>query len=82
MTAYKAVGCSRCENTGYSSRVAISEAIDINDDLKEMIDKGNNDLKIEDIQRNQPFYTMKQDGVIKVLQGVTTMEEILRIIES
>ncbi len=82
MKVFKAVGCNRCENTGYSGRVAISETIDINEQLKDIIDKGKNDLQISDIKSNQPFYTMKQDGVIKVLQGVTTMQEILRIIES
>lgn len=82
MKVYKAVGCNRCENTGYSGRVAISETIDVNEQLKEIIDKGKSDLQIADIQSNQPFYSMKQDGVIKVLQGLTTMQEILRIIES
>ncbi len=79
---YKAVGCPRCENTGYSSRVAISEVIDINDRLKEMINIGDKDLNLETVRETEDFVTIKQDGIIKVLQGMTTMEEILRVIES
>jgi type II secretory ATPase GspE/PulE/Tfp pilus assembly ATPase PilB-like protein len=79
---YKAVGCPRCENTGYSSRVAIAEVIDINEQLKEMINDGSKDLNLEAVKKTEDFVTIKQDGIIKVLQGVTTLEEILRVIES
>jgi type IV pilus assembly protein PilB len=79
---YKAVGCPRCENTGYSSRVAISEVIEINDSLSTMINNNDKNLNIEAVKKNEDFITIKQDGIIKVLQGLTTMEEILRVIES
>lgn len=79
---YKAVGCPRCENTGYSSRVAISEVIEINDSLSEMINNGDKNLNIEAVKKTEDFVSIKQDGIIKVLQGLTTMEEILRVIES
>lgn len=79
---YKAVGCARCENTGYSSRVAISEVIEINDSLSEMINNGDKDLNIEAVKKTEDFVSIKQDGIVKVLQGLTTMEEILRVIES
>ena len=79
---YKAVGCQRCENTGYASRVSIAEVIDINDELKEMINNGDRNFNIETIMKTQEFISIKQDGIIKVLQGITTMEEVLRVIES
>ncbi len=79
---YKAVGCTRCENTGYSSRVAITEVIEINDSLKEMINSGDKDLNLEAVKKTEDFITIKQDGIVKVLQGLTTMEEVLRVIES
>lgn len=78
----KAVGCPRCENTGYSGRVAIAEVIEINDQLRELIDSGEKGLTIETVKRLQDFLSIKQDGMIKVLQGLTTMEEVLRVIES
>ncbi len=79
---YKAVGCARCENTGYSSRVAIMEVIEINGLLSEMINNNDKNLNLEAVKKNEDFITIKQDGIIKVLQGLTTMEEILRVIES
>lgn len=79
---YKAVGCQHCENTGYSSRVSIAEVIDINDQLKEMINNGDRNFNIDTIRKTQEFISIKQDGIIKVLQGITTMEEVLRVIES
>ena len=79
---YQPAGCSRCENTGFTGRVAISEVIDINDELKEMINQGDRNFNIEAVKKSQEFISIKQDGVIKVVKGVTTIEEVLRVIES
>lgn len=79
---HKAVGCPRCENTGYSGRVAIAEVIEINDQLRELIDSGDKGLTIETVKKVQEFMSIKQDGLVKVLQGQTTIEEVLRVIES
>jgi type II secretory ATPase GspE/PulE/Tfp pilus assembly ATPase PilB-like protein len=81
-TFYRSVGCSHCENTGFTGRVAISEVIDINDQLKEMINRGDKNLDIDAVKASQDFISINQDGIIKVLKGITTMEEILRVIES
>lgn len=78
---YQAVGCSHCDNTGYSSRLAISEVIEVNDSLKEIINK-DEALDPEVVRKSQEFVSITQDGTIKVLQGQTTYEEILRVIES
>ncbi len=79
---YKAVGCPRCENTGYTDRVAISEIIEINDELRDMINNGDRNLNLETVKKTEDFVSLKQDGIIKVLQGTTTLEETLRVIES
>jgi len=78
---FGAVGCSRCEETGYSNRVAISEVIEINEKLKDMINKGD-EVNVTEVKNTQDFVSIKQDGVIKVMQGITTFEEVLRVIES
>jgi type II secretory ATPase GspE/PulE/Tfp pilus assembly ATPase PilB-like protein len=77
---YKGQGCPRCANTGYSGRVAIVEAIEVGDKIKEIIIDEKKALKMEDIMDDQDFVSMKQDGIIKILKGMTTMEEVLRII--
>jgi len=82
MTFYKAVGCPRCENTGYLSRTSVSEAIEINDELKNIINDGSKDLNLEAIKKSQDFISIRQDGFLKAARGITTIEEILRVIES
>ena len=79
---YKGAGCQHCGNTGYNGRIALVEVIDINDKIKSMImEMGEKKFfKLENILQTQQFITMKQDGIIKALQGATTMEEILRVI--
>ncbi|NCN99569.1 Flp pilus assembly complex ATPase component [Candidatus Falkowbacteria bacterium] len=79
---YKAVGCPRCDNTGYANRVSISEVIEINDQLRTMIDNDDKNINIETVKQAQDFISIKQDGIIKVLLGLTTIEEVLRVIES
>jgi len=78
---YQAVGCPHCENTGYSNRIAIAEIIEINETLRDMIDNGDKNLSLEAVKKSQDFISIKQDGIIKVLQGRTTIEEVLRVIE-
>ena len=77
---YKGKGCPRCGNTGYAGRVALAEVLDINDELKELIFSGKSHFNTEEIKASQKFITIKQDGIIKVLQGLTTMEEVLRVV--
>jgi type IV pilus assembly protein PilB len=79
---YQAVGCARCENTGYLGRVAIAEVIGINEEISAAIDNGDKNMNIDMVKKVEDFLSIKQDGIIKVLQGRTTMEEILRVIES
>ncbi len=80
MKFYKGKGCARCGATGYAGRVALAEVLDVNDKIKEIIMENKINLTIDDLIKNQNFITMKQDGIIKVLLGLTTMEEVLRTI--
>lgn len=82
LSFYKEVGCSHCENTGFSGRIAISEVIAINETLKDMINVSDKNLNIEAVKKSQDFISIKQDGFFKVIKGVTTMAEVLRVIES
>lgn len=78
---FKGKGCSHCRGTGYIGRVAIVEIIDVNDGIKEIIMDPSSILYEKNVIANQEFITMKQDGIIKALQGITTIEEILRVIQ-
>ncbi len=78
---YHGKGCPQCGNTGYKGRIAIAEVLDVNDRLRDLISNNQRNITLEDVVNSQPFITMEQDGVIKVLKGLTTMEEVLRVTE-
>ncbi len=78
---FKGKGCPACGNTGYSGRLCIAEVIELNEDLKGIILDGKM-LQKKDIRKHQVFTTIKQDGLIKVLRGQTSLEEVLRVMNS
>ncbi len=78
---YQPVGCQRCQGTGYLERIAVGEIIEINDNLKHLIINELNNLTIEKIKLGQEFVSIEQDGFLKVLRGITNLEEVLRVIE-
>jgi len=78
---YKGKGCPRCGNTGYSGRVAIAEVFDINDKIREIILDKSRNLHLQEVKDSQLFTTLREDGVLKALIGLTTMEEVMRVIQ-
>ncbi|MDD5463668.1 MAG: GspE/PulE family protein [Candidatus Moranbacteria bacterium] len=79
---YKGKGCDSCGNSGYKGRVAIFEALEIDKEMKEIISEHNgSEAAIQEYATKQGMVTIKQDGVIKVLLGLTTLEEVERVTE-
>ena len=76
---YKAVGCSECDNSGYLGRVGVFEVLPVTPKIAEMILKRADSPSLEREAIAEGMITMKQDGYIKVLKGVTTVEEVLRV---
>jgi len=76
---YKGKGCATCGHTGYKGRLSIVEAIDINRQLQALVAKGFPRDEVEAELAKQYFITMVQDGVLKSLLGLTTLEEVLRV---
>jgi len=76
---YKAVGCERCISTGYKGRQGIFEIMVLNQQLKGLILEtfDSNRIKNEAIKHN--MVSLRQDGIERVLEGTTTMEEVLRV---
>jgi len=71
--------CDRCSNTGYKGRIGIYEVMEIDDDIKKLISARKSTKEIEDMAVKKGFVTMLQDGFIKSIQGLTTIEEVLRV---
>ncbi|KPJ55208.1 hypothetical protein AMJ47_01720 [Parcubacteria bacterium DG_72] len=79
---YKPKGCKRCNNLGYSGRIGIFEILEMTRSLEELIiSKEASEAKISQEAEKQGMITMRQDGVLKVLSGLTSFEEILRVAE-
>jgi len=79
MKIYEAKGCPKCENTGFSSRIALFEVLSMTSSLEEIILKEPSESKILKEAKEQGMITIRQDGIIKALKGVTTIEEVLRV---
>ncbi|MFA5021891.1 MAG: GspE/PulE family protein [Patescibacteria group bacterium] len=76
---YRGQGCSHCGNLGYQGRVAVAEVININNEIRELISEGGNVTAIKKVLEKQDFITLTQDCLIKALQGITTVEEVMRV---
>jgi type IV pilus assembly protein PilB len=75
----KIVGCEKCNNTGYMGRVAIYEVMPVNEKLATLIIGKATASEIQSAAMEEGMLSMKQDGYAKVLEGVTTMEEVVRV---
>ncbi|MDD3480960.1 MAG: GspE/PulE family protein [Patescibacteria group bacterium] len=79
LTLYRAKGCRKCHDTGYAGRVGIYEVLEVTDEIGEMIVGHSSSDEIEKTAVKNGMITMAQDGFIKALIGLTTVEEILRV---
>lgn len=75
-----AVGCDKCNMTGYKGRVGVYEAIFMDQNIEKIVQTNASDREISQAAKSQGILTMKQDGVIKVVQGMTSLEELERVI--
>ncbi|EKE16001.1 MAG: hypothetical protein ACD_11C00056G0001 [uncultured bacterium] len=78
---FKPKGCEKCNNIGYKGRTTISEVLVIDRDIEELISRGALSSEIEDKAVKNGMITMAQDGMLKVLEGETTFEEVKRVVE-
>jgi len=77
---YVGKGCGACDGTGYRGRIGIREMLEINEEIRQLIMNRATAQQIKEAAVKNGMTTMIQDGVQKALQGVTTLEEVLRII--
>lgn len=75
---YHGKGCKSCNNTGYKGRVGLFEVLGISEPIKEMILKKESSFKIQEQAIAEGMVTMFQDGIIKSIKGITTIEEVFR----
>ena len=81
LTLYSAQGCLKCNRTGFTGRIALFEVLSMTDSLADVILREPSEISIQKEAEKQGMVTMKQDGIIKALAGITTIEEVLRVAE-
>ncbi len=78
---YEAKGCEFCNGTGYKGRTAIVEAILSTKEIEEAIVRNASEREIKEIAKSQNILTMKQDGMIKILKGISSLDELGKVID-
>ena len=77
---WKATGCAACNGTGFRGRIGIFEAFLIDNEMERLIIKNPPKADIEEAAKKQGMATMYQDGALKVLDGITSFEELNRVV--
>jgi type IV pilus assembly protein PilB len=80
LTLYRSKGCFRCSNTGYKGRVGVYELLLVNEEIQRLTLKHASSSEINDAAVAAGMTSLRQDGLRKVKQGVTSVEEIMRVI--
>jgi len=82
IVTYQGKGCDKCSLSGYKGRIALYETVAVDDVMKAVIaDKKGNETAVKQAAVEQKMLSMKQDGILKVLKGITTFSEIERVTE-
>jgi len=76
---YKGTGCDRCAGSGYFGRIGIFEVMPVSQSIAKLILQKADAATIEEEAKREGMITMKQDGYLKVLEGISTVDEILRV---
>ena len=79
VTFYRAKGCAACLNTGYAGRVGICEVLPVTLVIRDLVLKRARENEIKRAARNENMKTLREDGIAKVLAGLTSLEEVLRV---
>ena len=78
---FKAVGCKECNNTGYKGRIGIFEAILTDEAIEKIIPTNPSEREIKRVANKQGIFNMQEDGVVKIVSGITTIEEVQDVVD-
>jgi len=76
---YKAEGCEQCQGTGYKGRLGIFELLEVTDGIKELLRTNPTTRAVTEEAKKQGFRKLHEDGVVKVIKGITSVTELLRV---
>lgn len=78
---YHGKGCEACRNTGYQGREAVFEVMPVSEEMREAISRRESTLTLKRIARKEGIRTLRENGLRKALKGITTLDEIINVIE-
>ena len=76
-TMYRAVGCDACKGKGYKGRAGLYEVMPMTEKMKAVIMKGGTEVDIANIAYEEGLCDLRRSGLLKVMQGITTLEEVI-----
>jgi type IV pilus assembly protein PilB len=79
-TLYRPVGCAACSKTGYKGRLALHEVMAVTEEIERLTVEHASSMVIAKAAVDQGMITLRHDGLLKVMAGVTSVEEILRVV--
>ena len=79
ITLYKGKGCDKCSNTGYKGRLGIFEVLEVTDKISHLIIENSATSEIEEVAIEEGMLTLLEDGYLRVLEGETTLSEVMRV---
>ena len=80
-TLFHAPGCEHCSGTGYKGRIGIFEAITMNQDMEAVLITNPTERDVRKAARNQKIPSLREDGIIKMLEGITSFEEVSKTVD-
>jgi type II secretory ATPase GspE/PulE/Tfp pilus assembly ATPase PilB-like protein len=80
-TLYHSPGCEHCAGTGYKGRIGIFEAIIITPEMETVLITNPTEREVKAAARNQKIPTLREDAILKMLEGITSFEEIGKTVD-
>jgi type II secretory ATPase GspE/PulE/Tfp pilus assembly ATPase PilB-like protein len=78
---YTIAGCDKCNSTGYKGRIGIFEAIKTDEAIEKIMPENPSEHEIKKVARAQGILSMRQDGLVKILNGITSLEEVQSVVD-
>jgi type IV pilus assembly protein PilB len=77
---YRSRGCAACNNTGFKGRIGVYEVLEVTENIEKLVARNAPHVEIAEVARAEGMTSMRDEGFVKVRQGVTSLEEVLRVI--
>jgi len=78
---YMPTGCEKCNMTGYKGRIGIFEAIKTDEAIEKIMPQNPSEREIKKVASKQGILSMRQDGIVKIINGITSFEEVLSVVD-